>query len=766
MSDAAFEKTTRTPSPDHRRKRLTASLMIGLVAGIDNLGNGLAIAALLFAGPLASGLGAGVGVVLLSAAILALLVALRSTQPNSVALVQETGVAILAATVAAMATDLGDAPDAVKVATALAILGGSTLVTGALFWLVGHLRLGKLVRFFPYPVVAGFLAGSGWLLVEGALVMITGRHGLADGLPRLADPAIAVTMLAAVALAALLLLAMRRSDSPFAMPGLLLAAALAFHALLPAFGLTTAQARVWGWLPSVSEGAALRVPLPTEILALADWHRVLAALPAMLSVAVLGMLGLLLNVSGIELAQGEHAEGERPDGERAGGGQGRGSDIDADAELRCTGIANLLAGGIGGPSGYVGLGMTLLAGRLGATGRGAGLATAATILAGLFVAGWLVSVTPVFLTAGLILFLGVELLQEWLFGARRRLPPAEWLIVAAVVLAIAGVGFIEGLALGLAVSLAMFVYSYSRLPVIRSRHSGADLRSRVDRSPAAGLHLTNAGMAIEALQLQGYLFFGTAEQIVAPVRERLERPGWRPLRFLVIDFRHIKGMDSAAASVFRRVRNLLEGAGAVLVLSALPPAVETAFRRGGLDPDRDPALRRAADLDHALEACEDALLAGHAGSGNGTAADAPLLHHLQAMTGPHPRLADAVAALDTLHLQPEDLLIRAGEAASDVFIIGRGRVKVQVTLPGGRPLRLRTMTAGAVVGEIALLLGQARGADVVIETPATIHRLTAATLARLEREDPELALLLHRILATNLAEKMTQANRMIEQAAI
>ncbi|CAO3421817.1 SLC26A/SulP transporter family protein [Azospirillum endophyticum] len=744
MSDAPTRK-----HPAGCGRTLVASAMIGLIAGIDNLGNGLAIAALLFTGPLAAGLGAGVGVVLLSAAILAFIVALRSTQPNSVALVQEAGVAILASTVAAMAADLDGAPETAKVATAFAILGGSTLVTGLLFWLVGRLRLGRLVRFFPHPVVAGFLAGSGWLLVEGALAMVSGRHGLGAGLSRVTEPAVAVTAAAAVGLAVLLMLVMRRSGSPFAMPLALLAAALVFHAALPLLGVGMEQARGWGWLPDGAGSGGLNLPVPTDILMLADWSRVVAALPAMVSVAVLGMLGLLLNVSGIELAQGR--------------------DIDADAELRSTGAANLLAGALGGPSGYVGLGMTLLAGRLGAAGRGAGLATAAVILGGLSVAGWLVSVTPVFLTAGLILFLGVELLQEWLVEARRRLPRTEWLIVLAVVLAIAGIGFMEGLALGLAVSLAMFVYSYSRLPVIRGRHSGSELRSRVDRSPAASLHLTGAGAAIEAMQLQGYLFFGTAEQIVAPVRRRLEQAGDRPLRFLVIDFSHIKGMDSAAAGVFRRIRNLMEGAGATLVLSALPAAVEEAIRSCGLDPDRDPVLRRAPDLDHALESCEETLLAEAVRGGGAVAADAPLLRqlegHLELLTGPHPRLADAVAALDTLHLEPGELLIRAGEAASDVFIIGRGRVKVQIALPDGRPLRLRTMTAGAVVGEIALLLGQTRGADVVVETQATIHRLTAATLARLEREDPELALVLHRILATTLAQKVTLANRLIEQAA-
>lgn len=750
MSDAILHnreaRNRETPNgPAVRGRTPVASAMIGLIAGIDNLGNGLAIAALLFTGPLATGLGAGVGVVLASAAILALLVALRSTQPNSVALVQETGVAILASTVATMAAGLEGAPDGVKVATAFAILGGSTLATGLLFWMVGRLRLGRLVRFFPYPVVAGFLAGSGWLLVEGALAMVSGRHGLADGIAALASPALAVTAAAAVGLAALLIAVMRRSDSPFAIPLVLLAAALAFHAALPLLGLTAEQARGWGWLPGMTGDAGFSLPAPTEILALADWGRVVEALPAMVSVAVLGMLGLLLNVSGIELAQGR--------------------DIDADAELRTTGAANLMAGALGGPSGYVGLGMTLLAGRMGATGRGAGLATAAVILGGLFVAGWLVSVTPVFLTAGLILFLGVELLMEWLIEARHRLPRTEWLIVLAVVLAIAGIGFMEGLALGLAVSLAMFVYSYSRLPVIRGRHSGTELRSRVDRSPSASLHLSAAGAAIEAIQLQGYLFFGTAEQIVGPVRRRVEQTGGQPLRFLVIDFHHIKGMDSAAAGVFRRIRNLMEAAGATLVLSALPAKVEEAFRNSGLDPERDPVLRRAPDLDHALESCEEALLAESTRTGEAAGGDAPLLRHLEGMTGPHPRLGDAVAALDTLHLQPDELLIRAGETASDIFIIGSGRVKVQITLPDGRILRLRTMTAGAVVGEIALLLGQTRGADVVVETPSTIHRLTAATLARLEREDPELALVLHRILATTLAQKVTLANRVIEQAA-
>ena len=44
-----------------------------------------------------------------------------------------------------------------------------TLLTGITFLVLGTFRLGNLVRFVPYPVVGGFLAGTGWLLLKGGI---------------------------------------------------------------------------------------------------------------------------------------------------------------------------------------------------------------------------------------------------------------------------------------------------------------------------------------------------------------------------------------------------------------------------------------------------------------------------------------------------------------------------------------------------------------------------------------------------------------------
>lgn len=709
--------------------------MIGVLAGIDNLAASLAIASLIFAGQLSSGLGLGVGVIMVGGAALALMVALRSTLPNSVALVQESTVAILAAAVAT-ATSAMDGPAEAKIATAVAILGVSSLTTGALFWITGRLKLGGLARFMPYPVVAGFLAGSGWLLVDGSMVMLTGHHIGPTFLAVAAEFRMLALIVPSIAFAVLLHVCLGRFNHPLTLPLVMVAAGVGFFAALAAAGLTTEQARGLGYFPELADRVG--VALPTfDTLAAVDWHVVLMASPTILSIAALSIIGLMLNISGLELAVGR--------------------DIDVNAELRSSGIANLLSGAIGGPSGYVGLGMTILAQRTGARGREAGIATALAMIVGLAAAGSLVFQVPVFITAGFVLFMGIGMLKEWLVATRRELPSAEWLLVVFILLSIALIGFLEGLAVGLLVSIALFVFNYARQPVVRLSTSGVEHRSSVDRSSAASRILGSHGDAIEIIQLQGYLFFGSADRMVKHVQRRLTDPKRTPLRFLILDFRHVSGLDSAATSGFLKIGRMSEDNGVQVFLTHLTPAIRKTLTLAGISLASDGTIRLEPDIDHALEQAEEAILRDQAEQ----AEDAELMDHLTAIAGPHPRLRDLLDQMTPISMQPGDFVITAGDSANDMFFVARGRLRVQVTLPNGRKLRLRTMTAGAIVGEIAFYLNQKRTADVIVETPADVFRLSASDLSRLEREDPEVALLAHRLVATNLSEKLTVANQAI-----
>ena len=61
---------------------------------------------------------------------------------------------------AAIATDLPGAQQRTFLTVVLTI-SLATLIAGGFFFVLGSLELGNLIRFIPYPVIGGFLAGTG-----------------------------------------------------------------------------------------------------------------------------------------------------------------------------------------------------------------------------------------------------------------------------------------------------------------------------------------------------------------------------------------------------------------------------------------------------------------------------------------------------------------------------------------------------------------------------------------------------------------------------
>ena len=64
-------------------------------------------------------------------------------------------------------------PSAPLLAPVLITLGLSTIVTGIVLCGFGLTRMGRAIRYVPYPVVGGFLGATGLLIVLGAIRVIT-----------------------------------------------------------------------------------------------------------------------------------------------------------------------------------------------------------------------------------------------------------------------------------------------------------------------------------------------------------------------------------------------------------------------------------------------------------------------------------------------------------------------------------------------------------------------------------------------------------------
>ena len=105
------------------------------------------------------------------------------------------------------------------------------------------------------------------------------------------------------------------------------------------------------------------------------------------------------------------------------------------------------------------------------------------------------------------------------------------------------------------------------------------------------------------------------------------------------------------------------------------------------------------------------------------------------------------------------VLIRQGEQPEDLFVLESGRLSVELETADGTRIRVRSMRAGVVVGEVALYMGVPRTADVVTETPCVVLRLSRESIERMEAEEPEVAAALHRWLATTLAERLNDTQR-------
>jgi SulP family sulfate permease len=357
----------------------------------------------------------------------------------------------------------------------------------------------------------------------------------------------------------------------------------------------------------------------------------------------------------------------------------------------------------------------------------------------------LVELIPRMIVGGVLVFIGLSFIVEWVVDARRSLPTGEYAIVLAILGTIIARGLLTGVELGLVLALALFAVNYSRIQLVREVEFGSAYRSNVERPADERLALQALAGRVQVLRVNGFVFFGTARGLLERIRKRVEAG---PLRFLLLDLRRVTGMDSSAVLSFRKVAQLAEANGFELVFAGVKDPVQRQLLRGGVVAS-DGIVRFEPDLDRGLQRCEDVLLEGvdQVVGGDGSS---------EALIDLPPGLSPY---LERRSLPEGTVLIRQGEPPDDLFVLESGRLRVELTTPEGTRMRLRSMRSGVVVGEVAMYTGVARTADVVAETPSVVLRLSRASIEQMEAADPELAAALHRWLARTLADRLSDAMR-------
>ncbi len=739
------------------RRQLLPVLTAGLVVGINAVTVSLAFAGLLFSGNLATYTPLGLGIMLFGSATTIVIVALFSSLRGVVSGIQDTPVAplmLIAVVVGERLAAAGSGRAALATVVAATIL--TSLLTGLVFFLLGTLKLGSLVGFIPYPVVGGFLAGSGLLLVTGALSAMGGTSISLQRLAPLAQAGVLFRVLPGVLLGAILLVLMRRFTHLAILPGTLAVGILLFYVLLALTHTSVATAAGQGWLlGGVSRGGALPwPPLGWPDLAQVNWLLLGQQAGTIAAIVVVSVVAVLLSLSSIELATGH--------------------EIDLNRELKAAGAGNIVAGLGGSPVSFHVLSDTTLVYRMGAANLLIPIMAAAICLGVMRFGGTLLSYIPWPVLGGLLIYQGLDFLVTWVYQAWFKLPHADYVVMILILVVINTLGLLQGVGLGLILTIILFVVSYGRVSVVRHTLSGATMQSNVERPRLYRQLLQQKGDWLYILQLQGFIFFGTANRLFEQIRGRFHDPSLPSPRFVLLDFRRVRGLDSSAVFGFAKIKRLAHAYQAVLILTHLSAALRRQLTPEVLGKAEQDDCRTFADLDHGLEWCENRLIdlfrevglstnSRRARGATGSWLQAGLLGRLFDALAPagQERPQGELLPLEQLaeYMVREEVpaghcLIRQGEVAGGLYILDCGQVTIQTTSPHGQVVRLRTAEAGAVLGELGLYLGGPASASVVATQPSTVYYLSPDKLEEMERQGPQLAISFHRAVAALLSERV------------
>ncbi len=711
-------RSTRGLRSDFAPDSIASTIAGGAVLGLVNALLTIALMSLIFRGELAGTLPLGIGLGLTSSAVIGFVIAARSSFSGVFSGIQDSSAAILGLSAVSIT---GALAGSVGLSTVVAMVAATSLATGVVLLAMGYMGWGEIARYVPFPVIGGLLAGTGYLIVAGSLGIVgvdTGSDLFADGAIGLIWPALALA-------AACFVAARRAWSSRFYLAFLALALG-GFHLVASLSGVSRAAALERGWLLGPFPDGGIWPGSVFTHFGGADWGAIAGELPGLVTVLIVVPITLLLYISALETETRV--------------------DVNMNRELRATGWANVAAGVVGGPPGYIYMADTVIASRLLGRRRGPALVAPVVVIAVVALGGAILELIPQFVIGGLLLFVGAEFAYEWLWVSRRRMSTPDYLLLWGILVVIATIGFLPGVLAGLIAATVLFVVRYSRIDVVKHEFTGADRRSNIERSLIETDYLRDNGSVVVGFQLQGFIFFGTASRILGRIQALLDGPD--PPRIVIMDFKRVTGVDSSAVAVIERVTLLARERELHVVFTDLAETQHGQFE--GIITAYADVLRLDPDLDHGIAWCEEQMLAG---------AD------LVATDG-HELLGDLADDLDP-YLDERtfargDVLMRQGDPSPGIYLIRSGRATVLLDDLDGKAKRLRTLLGGTVLGEISLYRGETCTATVVADEETEVLHLTPDSFTELCRSDPRLAAELHAFVVRVLAGRVSHANQAIQ----
>ncbi|BCS87447.1 SulP family inorganic anion transporter [Pseudodesulfovibrio sediminis] len=631
--------------------------------------------------------------------------------------------------------------------TVLAAIVLSALFVGLCLLLLGKFKVGEYVRYIPLQIIGGVIGGVGVFVLFGAFDWID-QIGLdwsnsytlmASFVGHFTDKSSILAIGPSLVFGLVLFVAMWRVRNSLYMLAIILVASCAGYAA-GIWGGSDALRALAAPVPFV-DGSAMVHPFAvfsTGWVSLDNiqWGVIKSNGLYMGALAALTVLTVMFRTTRLEIV--------------------RGRETDLNVEYRALGLTNIFSGVCGGMPVALSHGRSLGSYASGGRGPLAGIITGVVCGTGLFYADAVLPLIPRFVPEGLLIYAGLDIIRSWIFRTNTAFTRrSEIWMLRMTFLVTLGFGLLEGVGFGVALALMVSVARASHGGAVRNVLSGANHTSNVDRASAQKRTLKEFGDHIHILRLQGFLFLGSMEHLLKIVRVRLDDKNQLPVEYLVLDFKLVTGIASAAAIGFEKLRNLVAEYGFDLVITSAPLELEDHLSEIGEVGEGDGIFKVFFNLDYALEWCENRVLDAE----GMLEMKKQTLPELLAPVFPEPKYIPALMkVLKREVVDTGEAVFRQGDDSNSMFFVESGRLDVELEVEGGKILRLKKVGPGAVFGEMGIYTLASRSATVRAAEKCVLYRMTLDKLDAIEARAPVLVTAINRLLINLLSERLNDAN--------
>jgi SulP family sulfate permease len=642
----------------------------------------------------------------------------------------------------------GSAPAAILMTLFLVALVSSLVQV-----LFGVLRLGQLIRYMPYPVVSGYLSGVGLIIVASQLPKLLGAGKGVDWFTALTHPESwqPVSLMVGGTTGAVMLIAARfPSRIPAVIQGV--AAGVVVYWILalstfPSLLNLDNNPFIIGSLSSGGESVWNNITTTWMSLGSADlphWEYVLV--PA-ITLAALLSIDTLKTCLVLDAMSGSRHQSNR--------------------ELIAQGLGNFAAAMFGGTPGAGTMGATLVNRASGGETRLSGVAQGVWSLLAFVLLTPLLSWIPISALAGLLIVIGFKMI-DWhsLHLARSRSTILDFTVIMIVIIVAKTVSLIAASGVGVALAMLMFIREQIHSSTVRKKTYGNAMFSKRVRPIVEVQSLMELGKHTVIYELQGSLFFGTTDQLYSAIEPELDS-----IRYLILDFQRVQSMDMTAGHMIERLRSILTGKNAVLILSrvsnSLPSGrdLQNYIDELGITHGTN-AAKVYTDLSDALEWVED-----HTLKTSGVTDDANSFMNLQEFEVFEGMQETTLHALERCAQKrfyaASEMIFTAGTPGDALMLISRGLVRVDLPLSEGRKTHLATFGRGQFVGEMTFLDHIPHSADVQAITDTEVFVIHRSDFDELAKHDYVMSNHVFASLASSMAARLRHTNhelRLLQEA--